>query len=103
MSLPQPKVQMSLFDASMLLEQPFPEGDRYRVFYENILPVLWAKRDELCALYCEDNGRPAVEPVIAPGATRSYVGRSQRGNLGHLVGTARCGPECRVVWPPVAD
>jgi transposase len=69
MSLPQPKVQMSLFDASMLLGQLFPEGDRYRVFYESILPVLWAKRDELCALYCEDNGRPAIEPVIALGAT----------------------------------
>ncbi len=69
MSLPQPKVQMSLFDASMLLEHLFPEGDRYRLFHENILPVLWAKRDDLCALYCEDNGRPAIEPVFALGAT----------------------------------
>lgn len=69
MSLPKPKVQMSLFDASMLLEKLFPEGDRYRLFHEKILPVLWAKRDELSALYCQDNGRPAIEPVFALGAT----------------------------------
>ena len=69
MSLPQPKVQMSLFDASMLLEHLFPDGDRYRLFHENILPVLWAKREALCVLYCEDNGRPAIEPVLALGAT----------------------------------
>ena len=69
MSLPQAKVQMSLFDVSMLLEQLFPEGDRYRVFYEKILPVLWEKRELLCALYCEDNGRPAIEPVITMAVT----------------------------------
>jgi hypothetical protein len=23
-----------------------------------------------------------------------------KGNLGYLVGTARCGPACRVVWDP---
>jgi transposase len=69
MSLPQPKVQLSLFDVSMLLEQLFAAGDRYRIFNERILPVLWNKRDLLCVLYCEDNGRPAIEPVIALGAT----------------------------------
>lgn len=69
MSLPKPKVQMSLFDASMLLEHLFPAGDRYRLFYEKILPVLWSKRKDLSALYCEENGRPAIEPVIALGAT----------------------------------
>ena len=69
MSLPQAKVQRTLFDARMLVEHLFPEGCRYRVFHEKILPVLWAKRDELCALYCEDNGRPAIEPVIAMAVT----------------------------------
>jgi transposase len=69
MSLPQPKVQMSLFDVSMLLGQLFPEGARYRIFNEQVLPILWSKRELLCALYCEDNGRPANEPVIALGAT----------------------------------
>jgi transposase len=60
---------MSLFDVSMLLEQLFPEGDRYRVFYEKILPVLWKKRELLCALYCQENGRPAIEPVISMAVT----------------------------------
>jgi transposase len=69
MSLPQAKVQMSLFDVAMLIEHLFPEGCRYRVFHEKILPVLWAKREALCALYCEDNGRPAIEPVIALAVT----------------------------------
>jgi transposase len=69
MSLPQAKVQMSLFDVSMLLDQLFPEGDRYRVFHDRILPELWKKRELLCSLYCEDNGRPAIEPVITTAVT----------------------------------
>lgn len=69
MSLPQAKVQRTLFDVAMLVKDLFPEGDRYRLFREKILPVLYAKRTELCALYCEDNGRPAVEPVLAMGVT----------------------------------
>ena len=69
MSLPQPKVQMSLFDVSMLLDQLFREGNRYRIFNEQILPILWSMRDKLCGLYCEDNGRPAVEPVLVTAVT----------------------------------
>ena len=69
MSLPPPKVQMSLFDVSMLLEQLFPEANRYRIFNETILPRLWAKRDALCELYCEEDGRPAIEPVIVTAVT----------------------------------
>ena len=69
MSLTPAKVQMSLFDVSMLLEDLFPDGDRYRVFNEKILPSLWARRQELCALYCEGNGRPAIEPVIVMAVT----------------------------------
>ncbi len=69
MSLPKPKVQKSLFDASMLLENLFPASDRYRLFAEKILPVLWSKREELASLYCQQNGRPAIEPVLALGAT----------------------------------
>ena len=37
----------------------FKPFDRYRLFREKIL----------CALYCEDNGRPAVEPVLALGVS----------------------------------
>ena len=42
---------------------------RYRVFNETILPALWAKRDALCELYCQENGRPAIEPVIVTAVT----------------------------------
>lgn len=69
MSLPQAKVQRTLFDVAVLVSDLFPEGNRYRLFREKILPVLHAKRAELCALYCEDNGRPAVEPVVVTGVT----------------------------------
>jgi transposase len=42
---------------------------RYRVFREKILPCLWAVREQLAALDCADNGRPAIEPVLALGVT----------------------------------
>ena len=67
--LPEAKVQRSLFDVPVLLEGFFEPSDRYRLFREKILPALEAKRSELCALYCEDNGRPAVEPVLALGVS----------------------------------
>jgi transposase/IS5 family transposase len=69
MSVPKPKVQKSFFDTDACLGRMFKGSDRYRIFNETILPVLWSKRDVLAALYCEDNGRPAIEPVIALGAT----------------------------------
>ena len=69
MSLPKPKVQKSFFDTDVCLERLFAETDRYRLFNEKILPVLWSKRDLLAGLNCDDNGRPAIEPVIALGVT----------------------------------
>jgi hypothetical protein len=32
MSLPQAKVQRTLFDVTVLVKDLFPEGDRYRLF-----------------------------------------------------------------------
>lgn len=69
MSLPKAKVQRTLYDAVALLEGLFPEGDRYRLFRGKVLPALEAKRQELGSLYCEKNGRPAVDPVLALGVT----------------------------------
>jgi len=69
MSLPQAKVQRTLFDVPVLVKDLFSKNDRYRLFREKILPALYAKRTELCELYCQDNGRPAFEPVVAMGAT----------------------------------
>ena len=69
MSLPQSKVQSSLFDVSFLMTGLFDPKNRYRLFREKILPALWDVREQLCARYCEDNGRPAIEPVVAAGVT----------------------------------
>ena len=69
MSLPRAKTQGSLFDVSFLTAGLFDPKNRYRLFREKILPALHEARETLCALYCEDNGRPAIEPVVAAGVT----------------------------------
>ena len=69
MSLPGAKTQGSLFDVSFLMTGLFDPRNRYRLFREKILPALREARERLCALYCEDNGRPAIEPVVAAGVT----------------------------------
>jgi len=69
MSLPQPRVQRTFLDAAAMVDGLFGKTDRYRLFREKVLPALDAKRRELAALYCEDNGRPAIEPVVALGVT----------------------------------
>src|SRR3972149_2590469 len=43
--------------------------DRYRLFGEKIDAVLVGARPELEKCYCEDNGRPSVEPVLVWGVT----------------------------------
>jgi len=58
-----------LFDVSFLMTGLFDRKNRYRLFREKILPALYEAREPLCALYCEDNGRPAIEPVVAAGVT----------------------------------
>ena len=70
MSVPREKRQGSLFTVPVLGAALFQSAaDRYRVFREKILPCLWAVREQLAALYCADNGRPAIEPVLALGVT----------------------------------
>jgi len=69
MSVPRARTQGSLFDVSFLMTGLFDEKDRYRLFREKILPALREAREQLCALYCENNGRPAIEPVVAVGVT----------------------------------
>lgn len=66
MSLPAENKQRSLFDVPVLAAELFEDAtNRYRIFREKVLPALWNRRGQLAALYCEDNGRPAIEPVIA--------------------------------------
>ena len=69
MSLPAPKVQRSFADAVLAAGELFPPGSPYRVFREKVLPALRRARARLAGLYCAENGRPAIEPVVALGAT----------------------------------
>jgi hypothetical protein len=65
MSLPPPKVQRTLFDVPVLTGGLFANpADRYRLFREKVMPALWGKRVEPAALYCAENGRPGLEPVL---------------------------------------
>ncbi len=69
MSLPAPRVQRSFCDVVFAAGELFPPGDRYRVFREKVLPVLRKARPRLAGLYCAENGRPAIEPVVILGAS----------------------------------
>jgi hypothetical protein len=61
--------QRSFFDVSFLAENLFGDGDPYRLFRREILPALEAQRDPLSAMYCADNGRPPLDPVLVAGVT----------------------------------
>jgi hypothetical protein len=68
MSLPSFDAQGSLFGSvAVMARELFNDGDRYRLFAERIWPVIARTRDELAQCYCEDNGRPGVEPVLLLG------------------------------------
>lgn len=69
MSVPPVKAQKTFFDTSVVAEPLFSPTHRYRLFRERIFPKLWEMRGQLLALYCQDNGRPAIEPVVMLGAT----------------------------------
>lgn len=61
--------QRSFFDVSFLAENLFGDGDPYCLFRREILPALEAQRDQLSAMYCTDNGRPPIDPVLVAGVT----------------------------------
>jgi transposase len=70
MSIPRPKVQRTLFDVPVLIGEMFADpANRYRLFREKVMPALWAKRTALTSLYCWDNGRPGIEPVLLTGVS----------------------------------
>lgn len=69
MSLPKPKVQRSFFDVAFVANDLFDPKDRFSLFHEKILPALERQRSTLSQLYCEDNGRPALDPVVMAGVT----------------------------------
>lgn len=69
MSIPKQDKQSTFFDATFLAQSLFTDKDRFEIFRKEILPALQAKRNELCQLYCLDNGRPGIEPVTMAGVT----------------------------------
>src|SRR5216117_3483961 len=64
MSLPDFTTQAALFSISSRTDQLFGATDPYRLFASKIYPLLVSARAQLEKLYCLDNGRPAVEPVL---------------------------------------
>lgn len=69
MSLPSFSTQAALFSTAGLNTEWFGPTDRYRLFAQKIYPLLVAARPKLEALYCADNGRGAVEPVLLAGVS----------------------------------
>jgi transposase len=69
MSLPDFKRQPQLFGIYGPAGLELASEDRYRLFAEKIYPLLVGARPELEKCYCEENGRPSVEPVLVMGVT----------------------------------
>ena len=69
MSIPKQDNQATFFDATFLARDLFDPTDRYEIFRRQVLPALQSYRAELCELYCADNGRPGIEPVLMAGVT----------------------------------
>src|SRR5512143_2565503 len=69
MSLAHRDLQRSFFDVSFLAANLFDERSPYALFRREILPALEAQRAALGALYCADNGRPPIDPVLVLGVT----------------------------------
>src|SRR6266508_521083 len=61
--------QRSFYHTDYLCGELFGSTDRYRLFREKIWPKLLAHGSKLYSLYCEDNGRPAIDPVLLCGVT----------------------------------
>ncbi|MCI0420169.1 MAG: transposase, partial [Acidobacteria bacterium] len=69
MSLPVFDPQTHRFGLQAASRRVFSETDRYRLFAQKIYPLLVAARPKLEACYCQNNGRPGVEPVLLLGVS----------------------------------
>jgi hypothetical protein len=71
MSLAKNTHQQSLFETGALVGHLCERKNlrRYRLLRDHVLPLLEQYRKQLEALYCPDNGRPAVDPVLLAGVT----------------------------------
>ena len=61
--------QRSFYHTDYLCGDLFGSANRYRLFREKIWPKLLELSPKLEALYCAENGRPAIDPVLLCGVT----------------------------------
>jgi len=61
--------QRSFYHTDYLCGDLFGPANRYRLFREKLWPKLLELEAKFHALYCEDNGRPAIDPVLLCGVT----------------------------------
>lgn len=69
MSLPVFNPQTHLFGLQAMSHEVFGASDRYRLFAEKVYPLLVQARPALEKCYCQDNGRPGIEPVVLLGVS----------------------------------
>ena len=69
MSLPVFQPQPHLSSLQAVSSEVFAADDRYRLFAQQIYPLLVQARPALASCYCQSNGRPAVEPVVLLGVS----------------------------------
>ena len=69
MSLKPLASQRSFYHTDYLCGSLFGAANRYRLFREKLWPKLLELSPKLEAHYCEDNGRPAIDPVLLCGVT----------------------------------
>jgi transposase len=69
MSLPKFSSQASFLSLAASPEQLFGPTDRYRLFAQKIYPLIVSTRPELEELYCKENGRQGIEPVLLTGVS----------------------------------
>jgi hypothetical protein len=61
--------QRSFYHTDYLAGNLFGPANRYRLFREKIWPRLLELGPKLDALYCAENGRPPIDPVLLCGVT----------------------------------
>jgi hypothetical protein len=64
MSVRPVDAQRSFYDTDYLCGDLFGPANRYRLFREKIWPKLLELAPKLEALYCAQNGRPPIDPVL---------------------------------------
>jgi transposase len=69
MSLKPLASQRSFYHTDYLCGDLFGPANRYRLFREKIWPKLLELSPKLETLYCAENGRPAIDPVLLCGVT----------------------------------